>query len=319
MAKRAVDNQDPRTVVAFRCAGCKHVWKETPPKILEAPERESHPWRYLADCPECGRADCEQAPWERAMLSAYGRHTGPTSEAGKRRSSFNRTLSPHTPEELARTRFNRLQHGLYAKVQVFFPAKPGKYPHCNGCRWLDNGCGEWEHGACLVQTELFMRHRIAYQTRNAGLLTELAAERQAHTQALISNLLIAIAQGGVELRRPHYVSDKDGNVKLVEYVDANGDVRRVEDVLAHPLIKPLYELLAKNSEILAREGMTEKSQEDDEQLRGFICRDEQQQVALADHAHQQSAKLEKLLDLVERSRERQQRDPVLIEHQREEG
>jgi hypothetical protein len=305
--------------VTFRCLGCKHVWKEKPPKIEEAPERESHPWRYFADCPECGRADVEQASWERAMLAAYGRHTGPRTEAGKRRSSLNRVLTPHTEEEIARTRFNRLKHGLYAKVQVFFPAKPGKYPHCNGCRWLDNGCGEWDHGACLVQTELFLRHRIAYQTRNAGLLTELAADRQAHTQALISNLLIAIAQGGVEIRRPHYVSDKDGNVKLVEYVDANGDVRRVEDVLANPLIKPLYELLAKNSEILTREGMTEKAQEDDEQLRGFIHRDEQQQVALADHAKEQSAKLEKLLDLVERSRERQKRDPVLIEHQREEG
>lgn len=317
MAKRTVDYAaDPRAVVTFRCTGCKHTWKEIPPQVIDAPEQEYHPWRYLADCPECGRADCTQAPWEKAWLAmAASGNSGPKTEAGKRRCSLNR-IGTHTPEEIARTRFNRMKHGLYAKVAVYYPAKPGKYPQCANCRWLDNGCGTWDHGACLEQMDLFFKHRIAFQTKNPALLTELQADLQANTQALISNLLIQIVQTGVEVRQPKWYTDKEGKLQIVEYLDADGNQRRVEDITANPLIKPLYELLGKNSEILGRLGMTEKAQDDDAALQGFIQREEKDTATLADHSHRQTAAMEKLLDLVERSRERQKRDPVLIEHAR---
>lgn len=302
-----------RTRVTFRCADCRYSWKCEPSRIEDAPDREWHPWRYYAYCPKC-RKEVPQAHWEQSLLKGWTKACGPKTEEGKKKSAANLVGHPNASARL-RTRFNAVKHGLNAKVATFYPAKPNGYPHCRTCRWLNNGCGEWEHGACLTRMELFFQHRVAFQTRDPSLLTELQADLQANTQAIINDMILAIVNSGVELRAPQWYTDKEGGLHLAQYEDGNGTMCTIDDVTAHPLLKPLYELMSRNTEILAKLGMTEKAKEEDAVLQGFLDQKEQRAEDLQGFAERQTQALEQLTALIERGRDRQKRDPVLIEYQ----
>lgn len=308
-------NSDPRKQVTFRCTGCAYTFRTEPKRIVDAPEQDWHPWQYFAPCPLCEK-EAPQAHWERSLLKGWAKATGPKTAEGKAKAAANLSGHPNA-EAQRRTRFNGMKHGLTAKVATYYPAKPGGYPHCRSCRWLNNGCGEWEHGACVTRMELFLKHRIAFETRDPGLLTELQADLQANTQALINDMLLAILNTGIEVKTPQWYTDKEGELHVAQYVDENNRLKTIVDLQAHPLIKPLYELLSRNSTILSQLGMTQKAQEDDAVIQGFLAQKEQRDEDLSGFAERQTQALEHLTTLIERSRERQQRDPVLLEHKRE--
>ena len=306
-----------RNKVTFRCAACRHTWKSEPGRIADEPTREWHPWRYFAQCPKC-RKEVEQAHWEQSLLKGWTKACGPKTEEGKKKAAANLLGHPNA-EARQRTRFNGMKHGLNAKVATFYPAKPNGYSHCRTCRWLNNGCGEWEHGACLTRMELFFQHRVAFQTRDPSLLTDLQSDLQSNVQAMINDIILAIINSGVELRSPQWYSDKEGGMHLAQYEDANGEMRTIDDVTAHPLLKPLYELISRNTDVLAKLGMTEKAKEEDAALQGFLDQKEQKAEDLRAFAERQTRALEDLTALIERSRAKQKRDPVLIEHQQGES
>ena len=310
---------DPRSEVSFYCKWCRETFKAQPSRIVEAPEQEWHPWQYFAPCQFCKR-ELKQAYWERALFKAWAfpNPTGPKTPEGKAKCTANLLNNPN-PEARLRTRFNAMKHGLSARVATYFPAKPGGYKHCTGCRWLNKGCGEWDHGACQTRMELFLRHQIAFQTHNPSLLTELQSDLQANTQALINDLLLSIIQTGVEVRAPQWYHDQHGEMHIAEYVDHAGARRTVETISANPLLKPLYELLSRNSAILANLGMTEKAKEDDELIAGFLAQKERREEDVKEFAIRQTQAIESLAALIERGRERQKRDPVLLEHQQGES
>lgn len=229
----------------------------------------------------------EQAHWEVALYKARAHATGPRTPEGKARSAKNLEGHP-TPEEALRTRFNALKHGLRARVATWFPAKPGKYPHCSGCAYFD-GCEK--QVACQARTELFLRHRIAWETRDPSLLADLRADLHANVQAIIDDIVLAIARTGVEVRQPQWYYDKDGTLHIAEYTDDEGNRRVIEEIRAHPLLKHLSDMIAKLGLGLADEGMTmrqaDRPAESDksdvmspEEMRAFQQRHEQQMQAL---------------------------------------
>lgn len=306
---KSSSRNEPLSRVTFSCRPCSHRFESDPGRIEDAPDR-AHPWLYFASCPLCG-AEAEQAPWEKALMASYGKHTGPRTAEGKARSSANLEGHP-TPEESLRTRFNGLKHGMFAKTATYFPARPGAYPECARCEYLDNGCSE--QVACLKQTELFMRYHIAYESGDPAPLMEIQAQTQALVQWTINQMMLAIIATGVELRKPEWYFDPMGKeFHIVSYQE--GGVEKIAyEVSAHPLLKTLGDFLAKNNMSLADFNMTPKVREEKNLIEGFLDESQASRETLEQYAHQQTRAIENLTGMIDKSREKLRRDPVLIEH-----
>lgn len=303
------------TTVHFHCRGCGHRF-EAEPLVREDPGAPWHPYAYFAECPECA-AEAAQAAWERSLLKAWANATGPKTPEGKAAVTANLDGHP-TPEEAQRTRFNALKHGLYARVATFFPARPGRYPHCEGCEYRYSTCG-LNSPACMKRAELFLRHHIAFETRDPGLLMEMRADTQAGIQALINDMILIIAQdGGPRLLSPEWYTDKEtGAVHLVQWTDENGHVHQVLKHEAHPLLKHLMDYISKNTMTLADMGMTPRVQAEEEANLGHLDQEKRERETLSDYQRRQAEGLERLQALIERGGP--SRDGVLILQERGDG
>lgn len=302
---------DPLKKVTFFCKPCRYRFEAEPARIEDAPERD-HPHLYFAPCPQC-HEEAEQAAWEKALMASYGKHTGPKTPEGRARSAANIKGHP-TPEETLRTRFNGLKHGMFAQTATYFPARPGKYSQCEGCEHRYTTCHE--QVACLKQAELFMRYHIAFEHDDPSMLSDIAARTQAMVQWTIDQMLLAIIKTGVELRNPEwYVDPKEGTFNLVSWHDDQGEQHYSWKVSAHPLLKVLVEFLDRNKMSMADLGMTRKAREEKNLIEGYLEESEASRESMDRYTEQQAAALEKLSVLIENSREKIKRDPVLIEYQ----
>ena len=279
---------------------------------MEAPELEAHPWAYLATCPEC-EAQAQQASWERALLKAWANATGPTSAAGK--ATVRENLRGHPDAEaVRRTRFNAVKHGLFARTATYFPAKPGKYPHCDGCEYLDNVC--WSQTACLKRTELFLRHHVAFESRDPALLSDLRADTQAAVQGLINDMILTIAQdGGPRVKEVVWYYDREGTFHLAQWVDERGEERQIHELKAHPLLKPLIDYISRNAMTLADSGMTPRVAEEQDALEGHLADQSGDRTEALEFQRRATSALEDLRGMIARSQERVRADPVLLEHE----
>jgi len=303
---------DPLKRVSFYCKPCRHKWQAEPDTVQDAPDRPWHPWFYFANCPNCGD-EAEQAGWEKGLMATFGRHTGPRTPEGL--SAVTANLEGHpTAEESRRTRFNAMKHGLFAQTATYYPAKPGKYPHCTGCEHLETwAC--YDTGACLKRTELLLQHQIAFETGDPRMLNDLRARTQAMVQAIIDDIILAIISEGVQLKTPAWYYDKDGVFHLAEYYDSEGERRMIYEINAHPLLKTLGDFLSKNSMTLADLNMTPKQVTEEKQMQGYLDGQNPQKDTALDYQRRQTHALEQLKDQISRSQSRIARDPVLIEHQ----
>ena len=300
--------------VTFRCAACQRTFSASPGRIEEHPDREWHPWAYFARC-ECGE-EAPQAPWEVSLLKAWQSATGPRTEEGKAATAANLDGHP-TPEEARRTRFNAMKHGLSAKTATYFPARPGKYAFCASCDVDWGYCAG--QPACSKQTQLFMQHHAAFESRNPNHLSGIYADLQAALFAVLQQILQTIITDGVKIEAPQYYTDKDGVMIIARYMGDDGKMHTIKDVSAHPLFKPLGELLSRNNLSLADMGMTQKVIDDEEQEFGRLQAQEQTREALSDYAQRQAKALEDLSGLMQRATEKRDRDPILIEYQQQSG
>lgn len=300
---------DALNTVHFHCKACGHRFESVPVVHAHA-DTPWHPYRYTAPCPECNAPEAGQAAWERGLLKAWATATGPKTAEGKAAVRANLVGHP-TPEEALRTRFNALQHGLYARTATFFPARPGKYPHCEGCEYREGVCGV-SSPACLKRAELFLKHHIAFETRDPGLLMELRSDTQAGVQALINDMILIIAQdGGPRLMHPEWYTDKDtGEVNLVEWTGDDGKRHRLMKYEAHPLLKHLMDYISKNTMTLADMGMTPKVQAEEEAQMGHLEQDRKDRESMGAFQSRQAEQTERLLGLIERGGSK--RAPALI-------
>jgi len=305
----------PLDDVTFRCSACRSVFSGAPEDIEDAPEREHHPWAYYRRC-SCG-ARAEQAHWERSLLKAWANSTGPKTAEGIAATARNLVGNP-TPEEARRTRFNGMKHGLNARTATYFPAKPDGYAFCATCDVDRSWC--YDQPACVKQTQLFMRHHAAFESRDPKHLTGIYADLQGAIMAVLQQILQTIIADGVKITSPQWYTDKNtGKVLIAEYTDQYGERKVLTEIEAHPLFKPLGELLSRNSLSLADMGMTTKVIEEEQHEMGRLNVQEGAQQALSDFSKQQADSLAALREMMERASTNRKADPILIEYQQQNG
>ena len=281
----------PKNDITFKCDGCSHIWDGEPEKVDDAPEL-SHPYRYYASCPKCADVS-QQIPWQRGLFSSYVKSTGPKTSIGKAKSAANLEGHP-TAEEAQRTRFNAMKH----VDRDYCAAQP----------------------ACIRRTELFMRHMIAIQSGDTGVLKEMHAVQQANLASMFDDMLISVISEGVLLKTPAYSFDKDGGFHLAKYKDPEtGENIQIMDAKANPLLKHVFDLMSKNNYSLADLGMTNKVQAAQETEMGRLHQEEVEKIDAGEFKRKQQETLENLQSLIAKSRDRKERDPVLIEYNEQNG
>lgn len=309
----------------FLCPGCSQLFEAVPARVEDTTETPWHPWEYFAPCPVCD-TESPQQPQARHLLKAWAKATGPKTAEGKAKVSQNIAGHP-TPEETIRTRFNAMKHGLNAEVATYFPAKPGKYPHCNGCPYWSS-CLPGD--ACQRRTELFLRHRIAFETKDPSLLTDLRADLHAMVMAVLQDMMQAVMADGVRIVTPAWYYDRDGCFHLAkapldsdrrtfdptDEADADTPTQQIYEIREHPLLKRIGDWVKSMGLDLNSQGMTPKVQEDEDVIRGHLSSSAQNEVLALDYQRRNAEALEGLRGMFDRARERVNADPVLVEHQR---
>lgn len=285
---------EPLKTAAFRCSN-KHNFEADIGRVENNDNKPHHPFDYFVKCPECG-IEASQAHWEVNLIKAHSKATGPKTKGGKSQSANN--LLGHNTDN---TRWNAVKHGLFARVATFYPARPGKYPHCDNCEHLNNGCEI--QSACLRRTELFMKHDIAFKTNSPSLLRKNRSDMQAAFSAILNDIILAVTTTGVEVRTPQfYINPKTGKPELVYYTDDEGDKQIIETITENPLLKRMIDFMQRNSLTLDDMGMTQKAQEEIS-LSGQLI--EQQQVgtqSTIEFQQKQQIQTQQLLDLINKGR-----------------
>ncbi len=312
--------EEPLIEVDFSCQDCGHKFTCAPENAERDDSRPWHPWFYTHPCPRCLEL-AEQDPRQRGLLKAWAHATGPRTVEGKAASAANLDGHP-TAEETRITRMNALKHGGYANTLNYFPAKPGHYATCEVCHYFGDVCikdPDPHHEnpkACLKRAELFMRHQIAFDTGDVGMLTGMRAETQAGLQAIVDEMILQIAQdGGPRIMEMKWYHDKEGEFHLARYLDEDsGEWVQVYEAKAHPLLKPLIDFVSKNSLTLADMGMTPKVQQENELLAGHLQGERDQKSDALEFRNNQTELLEQLKSQIENSQKNVERDPVLIEY-----
>ncbi len=280
----------------------------------DEPEQEHHPFLYFAPCPKCG-GECEQVYWQKNAMKAHAKATGPRTEEGKAASAANLKGHPTRSESL-RTRFNAMKHGLNARTATYFPAKPDGYAFCKSCDVDRVYCKA--QPACVKKTELFMLHHAAFEQQNPRVLGGIYADLQASIFAVLQQILQTIIADGVKITTPEFSYDKDGNCIIAQYQYQNesGETksRIITNMEAHPLFRPLGEMLSRTGLSLSDMGMTAKVIEADEAEMGKLNNGSVQREELGDYQRRQVEALEGLRSVMDRAGQSMARDPVLIEH-----
>ncbi len=311
---RAAKAPSELSEVTFRCARCRHEFKAAPHRVDDAPDLEHHPYSYFCPCPICDE-EAQQAPWERGLLKAWTRATGPRTAEGK--AAVTENLAGHpTPEETRRTRFNAMKHGLYARTARYFPAKPDGYAFCASCEVSRTYCSA--QPACVKQTEIFMLHHAAFDQKRPEVLGSMYADFQASLMAILQQLVQTVIADGVKISRPCFDFDKEGGFHLAEYME-DGEMKRIMEISAHPLLKPLADLLSKNNLSLSDMGMTMRTAEDEPRLLGQLQTDAAPQLTDAQYRERQLSAIESLREKMSRARARVESDPVYRDVMREDG
>ncbi|MEM6987322.1 MAG: hypothetical protein AAF499_12375 [Pseudomonadota bacterium] len=301
----------------FLC-DCGEAFEGAPERVTPDAERPWHPFAYESTCPACGAAAPQDAA-ERTRWKAWAYATGPRTEAGKASSAANLAGYP-TPAQTEHARFNALKTGQHAQVATFYPAKPGRYPQCSTCPYYTEiydsrdptrhcaEVGNWDRPTwCQQKADLWLRHAQAFETGDPRALRDLNANFQWALRALADDMILAIGADGVRLVTPEFVGTKDG-VELVKFTnEKTGEVEQVYKFSAHPLLRPLLDLVQKNNMSMHDMAMTERDSNGDESLPGHL-----EGEGSAEFEKRAAVALEGVADLIQKSRESRSRDPVVI-------
>jgi len=317
MGSMAQDWKAQLTVVNFRCDVCKHAWDSEPDLIEDAPELEHHPHRYFANCPACKAEHQPQVAWARALMKAHQASTGPKTPEGLAKVGKNLEGHPNA-EAVLRTRFNAMKHGMAAKTASYFPAKPDKYPFCGQCEVNRTWCAG--QAACVKQTEIFMLHHAAFESRNPRVLSGIHADLQAGLTAMLQMLMQGALADGVIIKQPRVELDREGNSVTLTYLGEDGQRKYIYDHQSHPALKAISDFVSRLGLSMGDLGMTVRAADPEEEEGGGVLKlDDKTQETLSDFNTRMLAVMGGARDMLAAADKATRADPVLVAHEAREG
>lgn len=254
----------------FICGTCQNKFSSTEYEQFDFPERVEHPYEYTTSCPVC-RSEAKLNPVQLNLFKAWLATSNP-----REGEALANIREGNKKKDTSLSRFNALTHGLTARVARFFPAREGKYAACETCEYLNNGCGQVST-SCMKRAELFLQYELATENKDPNMLNKLMSDTQAGLMAIQTDMMAEIAQTGVVIHDPVHFNDKEtGKVRLAEITNPEtGETQILTEVRDHPLLKRLIEFVQKNNQTLADMQMTQRQQEEEKTLKGFIEQDEE--------------------------------------------
>lgn len=299
--------------VNFRCAECRTSFEAVPDLVEPDPATEHHPWRYFAHCTRCGAQHQAQASWERSLLKAHQRATGPKTAEGKAATARNLDGHP-TSEEALRTRFNAMKHGMAARTATYFPAKPDRYTFCERCDVDRVWCAQ--QSACVKQTEIFMLHHAAFDQRDPKVLAGLHADLQASLTAMLQMAIQEVLGEGITIVQPRVELDREGTPVTLTYLDEQGNRQYIMNRQSNPAIKAVTELVTRLGLSMSDLGMTVRATEaEGDGLRGQLQLDDDKRESMALFGERMLLATEKAREQIAAAQKRKAADPVLVEFQ----
>jgi len=301
------------SLVNFRCAECRTSFSAVPDLVEPDPESEHHPWRYFAHCTRCAAQHQAQASWERALLKAHQRATGPKSPEGKAATARNLDGHP-TSEEALRTRFNAMKHGMAARTANYFPAKPDRYAFCARCDVDRLWCSQ--QAACVKQTEIFMLHHAAFDQRDPKVLAGLHADLQASLTAMLQMAIQEVLGEGITIVQPRVELDREGTPVTLTYLDEQGTRKYIMNRQSNPAIKAVTELVTRLGLSMSDLGMTVRASEaEGDGLRGQLQLDDDKRESMALFGERMLLATEQAKQQIATAQQKKKVDPVLVEFQ----
>lgn len=307
---------DPKERLTFLCRRCRFKWSGAPVTITPDDTNEYHPFIYTATCERCGNEEVKPIGWEYNLEKAHALATGPRTIEGRKRISESTRERMKDPAITNKTRFNALKHGAYAKVANYYPARPGHYAACSTCDRLDNVCGQDGIEVCLKKAELFMRHHHAFDTGDPALLSEDNASLQANVRAIADEMILTIINDGVRVKKPVMHNTPGGSIH-VSVKNEEGIDEFLYDLQAHPLIGPFMALLSRNHLTMQDMNMTPRKEDLEDENLGFVSEEEMQTIDLQEWLNKEEEALNNLAEMIERSKEITEKDPLVLEHKAE--
>lgn len=301
----------------FKCGICRTSFTAVPDLIEDDPDAPHHPYRYFAHCRVCKAQHQPQAGWERGLLKAHQRSTGPVTAAGKAASAANLDGHP-TSEEARRTRFNAMKHGMAAQTATYFPAKPDGYAFCHKCDVSRDWCAK--QPACVKQTEIFMMHHAAFDQRNPKVLSSLHADLHAALMATLQMCIQTVLGDGVVLKTPRVELSREGVPVALTYIDSNGETCHIYDYVSNPAFKPITDLISRLGLSMSDLGMSVRGAEaEEEKGLGVLKLDDSSKETLVGFGQRMLEASKNAALLIAKSQDATRADPVYIEHMQREA
>lgn len=205
--------------------------------------------KLFAICPTCSKT-APEAHWMENLRQGHGKQTGPTTEAGKKRSSL-----------------NAMKHGSYSNSYLY-PRDPGKYPECADCQDQDE-CNADKSGYCHRKIEIYHKFMLAIERGDPEAIKSIAAKNFAQAQMLINFLFHDIFRLGAILESPVYekLTNAAGD-SVLEKVEFDGN--SLMEYKANPAINKVTEMLKTLGFTLPEFAATPKGQDEREILKGHL-------------------------------------------------
>lgn len=270
----------------FFCRDCFHSWKTDQYQYDDAETA-------LSVCDSCNTPTPESPHYyfnlPKMMEAQKGKHTGPKTPEGKKRTSM-----------------NAFKHGMFTKQKtIIAPAKKDRYPECPDCEFRDT-CGI-EHKYCPVNLALLTRVAESFESGNIENMKEFAGLMQGNALITLKMLFNDLYANGTLV--PHKVHSK------VDKAGENEEI--VLEWQRNPSLKPIVDFMTMLGFTAEQQMMTPAKKTDDDNVKGYLESESAKNETLNEFTKRTDDKIAQLRNSIIQASAHRANDQILNQFKKE--